>query len=1060
MKTMSDLVHYLHRACFSPVVKTWTQAIDAGFFTTWPGLTSALVRKHLPKSIATAKGHLRQDRKNVRSTRTQAIPTVNTPLIMTTSDLAGESHVRTHCAFVKTMSLAGKVFSDQTGRFPQTSSRGNKYIMIFYDHDSSAILAEPLKSRSESELLRAFQKLHEHLTERGLHPTLHILDNECPKMLKAYIRHSGATLQLAPPNMHRTNAAEKAIDTWKCHFISGLSSVDPAFPMHLWCRLITQATTTLNLLRPSRINPRLSAEAQLNGAFDFNRSPLAPPGTKVLVHETPANRRTWAPHGVEGWYIGAAPEHYRCYRVYIPKTRAERTAKTVEFFPHDCAVPKTSSADAAVQAARDLIDALANPSPAAPFATLGQEQLRAIRTLADIFTSTVNNQPFQSPPRVAPTPAPPPRVALRPLAPPRVPISTPRPGIAPPVPHLIQPDPDDPVRHQYPLRSRFGTANTAEANVVIDDVTGQSLEYRHLSQGPDQAIWIQALANDLGRLAQGIGTRMPTGTNTLFFIPRHAVPAGRQVTYGRLVSSIRPTKDEVHRVRVTVGGDRLDFPGLTTTQCASLTTTKCLLNSTVSTPGAKFMVLDIKNFYYGTPMERYEYMKLPLTLIPAEVISHYNLSALASHGFVYMEIRKGMPGLKQAGRIANDRLQKHLAHFGYAPVARTPSLWKHATRPVTFSLVVDDFGVKYVDKQHAEHLIHALTQLYQISIDWAGELYLGLTLKWDYPNRTVDISMPGYVTSALHKFQHPPPKRRQDAPHAWNVPNYGARIQYADDHDDSPPLPQQSITLVQKIAGTFLYYAMAVDPTMLVALGSIAATQAKATQKTYDEVLWLLDYATSNPDAVIRYTASDMVLHIHSDASYLSEPKARSRAGGHYFLSDMSPCPTRPPKTTPKPNGPIYSLSRILRNVMGSAAEAEIGSAYTNGQEAVPIRTTLEEMGHPQPATPMQVDNSTAEGFANDTIKQKRSKAIDMRYYWIKDRTRQGQFLVYWRPGPSNDGDYHTKHHSAAHHRQMRPTFLHPTEHLAQNVISLLLRGCVKSRGLTTQKGLITRPRH
>jgi hypothetical protein len=130
--------------------------------------------------------------------------------------------------------------------------------MIFYDHDSSAILAKPLKSRSASELLRAFSKLHQHLTDRGLSPALQTLDNECLAALKAFTHKAGTKYQLAPPNMHRTNAAEKAIDTWKCHFIASLSSVDPDFPMHLWCRLIPQATTTLNLLRASRINPRLS----------------------------------------------------------------------------------------------------------------------------------------------------------------------------------------------------------------------------------------------------------------------------------------------------------------------------------------------------------------------------------------------------------------------------------------------------------------------------------------------------------------------------------------------------------------------------------------------------------------------------------------------------------------------------------------------------------------------------------------------------------------------------------------------------------------------------------
>jgi hypothetical protein len=286
-----------------------------------------------------------------------------------------------------------------------------------------------------------------------------------------------------------------------------------------------------------------------------------------------------------------------------------------------------------------------------------------------------------------------------------------------------------------------------------------------------------------------------------------------------------------------VGGDKLDFPGLTATQCASLTTTKCHFNSTVSTPNAKFMVLHVKNFYYGTPMERYEYMKLPIKLIPQEIVDQDHLVDLVSDGYIYIEIRKGMPGLKQAGRIANDRLQKHLATFGYALVPCTLSLYQHASRPVTFSLVVNDFGVKYVRQEHADHLINVLQQIYEISIDWTGSQYLGLKLKWGYKRRTVRVSMPGYILAALHKFQHEWDQRRQDAPQSWNQPTYGAKVQYADNPDDSPPLVDKSERLVRQIAGTVLYYAMAVDCTMLVALGSITSTQANATEKTFAEVL-------------------------------------------------------------------------------------------------------------------------------------------------------------------------------------------------------------------------------
>ena len=258
-----------------------------------------------------------------------------------------------------------------------------------------------------------------------------------------------------------------------------------------------------------------------------------------------------------------------------------------------------------------------------------------------------------------------------------------------------------------------------------------SIKYHHLSRGPNNAVWIRAYANNLGRIAQGVGTRMPTGTNTIYCVAPSAVPRGRKVTYGRLVTTLCPHKEEVHRLRVTVGGDNLNYPGFTTTHCVSLTTTKCLLNSTLSNPHSKFLVLDIKIFYYNTPMNRYEYMCLPLHSIPYKIIVQYNLLSLALDGWVYLEILKGMPGLKQSGIIANNRLTLHLEKHSYAPVPRTPLLWAHAHLPIIFSLVVHNFGVKYTGDASAHHLISALHSLYTISVDWFGSLFCGLTLAWD-----------------------------------------------------------------------------------------------------------------------------------------------------------------------------------------------------------------------------------------------------------------------------------------------------------------------------------------
>ena len=143
------------------------------------------------------------------------------------------------------------------------------------------------------------------------------------------------------------------------------------------------------------------------------------------------------------------------------------------------------------------------------------------------------------------------------------------------------------------------------------------------------------------------------------------------------------------------------------------------------------MCADIENFYLNNPMNRYEYMKLTLDNISEEIIQQYNLRNLAQKGFVYMEIQKGMYGLPQAGKNENDKLKLHLGKFWYEPSPSTPGLWRHQTRSIQFSLVVDNFGIKYERQENITHLIDALMTIYKISEDWNGKLYCGLNLDWD-----------------------------------------------------------------------------------------------------------------------------------------------------------------------------------------------------------------------------------------------------------------------------------------------------------------------------------------
>ena len=151
--------------------------------------------------------------------------------------------------------------------------------MVVYNFDSNAILAEPIKSCTEIDFFFACTKFHTYLTSRGFKPYLQRLDNEALGLLKKFIHDNQVNLQLVPPHLNRQNASEQAIEIWIEHSISILATANPQFPMHLWCRLIDQATTTLNLLRPSRINLSLSAESQLSGAFDYTTTTFAPPGS-------------------------------------------------------------------------------------------------------------------------------------------------------------------------------------------------------------------------------------------------------------------------------------------------------------------------------------------------------------------------------------------------------------------------------------------------------------------------------------------------------------------------------------------------------------------------------------------------------------------------------------------------------------------------------------------------------------------------------------------------------------------------------------------------------------
>ena len=1085
-QTHKDLASYLHAACFSPVKSTFSTAISKHFFKSWPGLTPALINRQLPPVIATAQGHLHQERQNLQSTKTtnedytakmdklrerlkrmKARTTKEKTLEeVFIEELDEDSFPQSPVPNIKTNDVAyilvnknelSTAYTDLTGRFPMRSSRGNQYILIGYHYDANCIYGIAIKDRTAATLTTTWQTLHNIFEKAGVAPNTYVMDNEISNDLKAALTKNETSYQLVPPYSHKRNLAERAIQTWKNHFKAGLASLNPNFPLSEWDRLLHQANITLNLLRSSRSNPKISAYTYIFGEFNFLATPLAPPGTKIVTHIKSGKRGTWELNGEVGWYVGPSMQHYRCVECYFPRTKQVRTCDTVTFFPTNVPFPKVTLVDFLKQAATDIVTILTHPpSTTTPSLEAGDPIRNALLTLA---TQLKRIETIPEPIQIAaPTPRVVPPVArthsVNDVQLPRVvqheksqtphhaPVTIPVSTLQNPSSQLKNARFRNTVPHKYPLRSLQRKAQNKSTN--FRHLAAQHLTAQHIFQPKvnhiftasgkketidsllnsiNKVVWTRSLSNEWGRLAQG-NTHGVTSTDTIDFIHKYEVPTDKRITYATYVVDYRPLKNEQYRVRITVGGDRLVYLDDAGSPAANLIETKLLVNSTISDAkrGAKFMSADIKDYFLATPMKECEYMKVQYKHIPIDIREHYNLNEkVTSDNCIYIRIKKGMYGLKQAAVLAYNQLKARLLPKGYSPVEGTVGLWEHTTRKTKFCLCVDDFGIKYFNESDATHLLSAIGEHYSYTTDWEGRNYCGLTFNWQYTDGYVDVSMPGYVQKTLERLQHKPPSSPQYSPHAHVPIVYATKNtrQYATAPDTSPLLSPKETTFIQSVTGSHLYYGRAIDYTILPALNEIASEQASPTKKTKEKAQRLMDYVYTYPNTFIRYYASDMVLHIDSDAAYLVAPKARSRVAGYFHLANH---PNNPAKTTP--NGAVHVECKTLRHVVSSAAEAETAGVFHNAQTALPIRVILQALDHPQPPTPIKTDNSTANGFIHDNIHQKRSKSWDMRYYWLRDRQTQQQFLFFWDKGSNNDADYFTKHFPASYHRVKRSRYV------------------------------------
>jgi hypothetical protein len=384
--------------------------------------------------------------------------------------------------------------------------------------------------------------------------------------LKQFFHQESVEVQLAPLYIHRRNAAERAIRTFKNHFIAGLTATGNEFPLHLWNRLFPQAILTLNLLLRSQMNPKLSANVQVHGQFNFNTHPIGPPGTKVLIHDKAKNRASWAPHAAEGWYIGPALEHYRCYLIYSAKSRSAQIANTLTWFPTKVPFPFPNDSECLTAALNNIKTTLQMPTSDGAIPIANNTQSSKLQRLLTIFnqlesaplsiedtepdaclssptnlktdkppthtrwiirsmaTKSTNGQPTDQQWQTAALQAScghTNTVLNTPLL--RVVTMTSTPLTSTKA-RYIQAAMQLATEYSTPTINIGSNQWTETGYKDIHPNTGEAIEYKQLLTSLEAHLWTECCSEEIGRLVQGY--KCVTGTNTIHFIKIQDMPPG------------------------------------------------------------------------------------------------------------------------------------------------------------------------------------------------------------------------------------------------------------------------------------------------------------------------------------------------------------------------------------------------------------------------------------------------------------------------------------------------------------------------------------------------------
>jgi hypothetical protein len=365
VRNKANSIGFAHQSLCSPMISTLLKAICHGYLKGCPNLTAIGIAKYLNPSPATAKGHMKRPRMRIRSNQcknaieTVTAPTLTYPPLCDNHSTDGEiedvrpfpptnaniiednnrlSDANIFCFAAFADKKTGILYNDLTGTFPFMSLEGIMCFLIVYHYKTNAILALPIAGFSDNIIFAACQQQYNLLKSKGYKIRLNAIDNQATKVIKKFLDEQQCNLLLVEPHNHCVNAAERAIQTFKVHFISALATTDSKFSLQLWDQLTPQVESTLNVLRPSHINPNVSAYKAVHSPFNWNHFPRAPPGCKAVVYKSSKTRGSWGSRGKDACCVSQSLDHYQCNHFFIPEMQAYKISGSAKLLPQHCQV--------------------------------------------------------------------------------------------------------------------------------------------------------------------------------------------------------------------------------------------------------------------------------------------------------------------------------------------------------------------------------------------------------------------------------------------------------------------------------------------------------------------------------------------------------------------------------------------------------------------------------------------------------------------------------------------------------------------------------------------------